>query len=205
MRAHQEVDRAADSHSQYVPTRAGDTTVESLTISHSLNMLPKFYSAKLFVLVDKMCNMVTGLSSGMILGMEHVLSRFPNSELDINLKGSKAFKNWHRGMEDLIDETAEQCRNKLQQLSQIFYEVTQNDKAVKDYMHKYVLDSFMENSGRSPKKISDTLIELSKIIEQPSPLEISDYDPSRIIKSSRNYGNPQALNSSDEKQKVDLN
>jgi len=152
-------------------------------------------------LVDKMCNMVTGLSSGMILGLEHVLSRFPNSELDINLKGSKAFKNWHRGMEDLIDETAEQCRNKLQQLSEIFYQVTQNDKAVKDYMHKYVLDSFMENSGRSPKKISDTLVELSKIIEQPSPLEVSDYDHNRIIRSSRNPGN-NALNSSDEKAKV---
>ena len=93
----------------------------------NMQMLPKFYSAKMFVLIEKLACINTGLASGMVAGLEGLFDKFPKADLNSGLRNSKQFKNWHRSMEDLIDESGDLLRGKLLELSDIIYSVTDDD------------------------------------------------------------------------------
>ena len=150
------------------------------TVYDSLHSLPRFYGAKFFVLIDKICNVFTELSAGMVQATDHTFNAFPDSELEANLKNSKAFKSWHRSMEDLIDETGENFRSKLSELSQIYGSVSSEGKEVKAHMASFISQLQLKSSGRLQKKTAEALYDLVRIIESSNILESADLEGSRM-------------------------
>ncbi len=155
------------------------------TVYDSLHALPRFYGAKFFVLIDKICNVFTELSAGMVQATDNTFSAFPDSELEANLKNSKAFKTWHRSMEDLIDETGENFRAKLSELSQIYGSVSSKGKEVKAHMSSFINQLQLKSSGRLQKKTAEALYDLARIIESSNILESADLEGSRMAKTAR--------------------
>lgn len=155
------------------------------TVYDSLHSLPRFYGAKFFVLIDKICNVFTELSAGMVQATDHTFNAFPDSELEANLKNSKAFKSWHRSMEDLIDETGENFRSKLSELSQIYGSVSSEGKEVKAHMASFISQLQLKSSGRLQKKTAEALYDLARIIESSNILESADLEGSRMAKTTR--------------------
>lgn len=155
------------------------------TVFDSLHSLPKYYGAKFFILIDKMCNVFTELAAGMVQGTDSTFNSYPESELEINLKNSKAFKSWHRSMEDLIDETGEQFRSKLSELSQIYASISSESKEVKSYMNNFIHQLHLRSSGRQQKKTAEALNDLARIIESSNILDAADLEGSRMMKTAR--------------------
>lgn len=168
-----------------------DVLKEPLSLYDSMHSLPKFHSAKLFVLLDKLSNMVTGLASGMVFTIDAVFAYFPGAQLDLALKQSKEFKNWHRSTEDLIDEVTEKLKDKLTELAECFNINQKNfgDGRPHDFVLQSLADMYTETAGRDPKRTAESLADLSKIIESSAFLEFGDFESRSIIaKSTRAIG-----------------
>lgn len=163
---------------------AYNSTVESngpkQSLHDSMQTLPKFYSAKMFILIEKLCCITTGLASGMVTGLEEIFGEFPEAELNTSLRNSKSFKTWHRSIEDLIDETGDLLKSKLLELANIMYEVTGEDMKVRDFMSKQLDKCYHEAAGRMPKKTAEALSDLSQIIMSSNILDSNDIEVSIV-------------------------
>ena len=168
-----------------------DVLKDPLNLYDSMHSLPKFHSAKLFVLLDKLSNMVTGLASGMVFTMDAVFAYFPGAQLDLALKQSKEFKLWHRSTEDLIDDITEKLKEKLAELAECFENDAKNvgDGRPQDFVLHSIADMYTETAGRDPKRTAESLADLSKIIESSAFLEFGDAESrSHMAKSTRVIG-----------------
>lgn len=167
-----------------------DVLKDPLNMYDSMQSLPRFHSAKLFVLLDKMSNLVTGLASGMVFTMDAVFAYFPGAQLGIALKQSKEYKNWHRSTEDLIDEVTEKLKDKLKELADCF-EIGGHqfgEGRPQEFVSNGIADMYTETAGRDPKRTAESLMDLSRIIESAAYLDGIDLESSRHVgtKSMRN-------------------
>lgn len=167
-----------------------DVLKDPLNMYESMHSLPRFHSAKLFVLLDKLSNLATGLASGMVFTMDAVFAYFPGAQLDIALKQSREYKNWHRSTEDLIDEITDKLKDKLKELADCFEIGGQQfgEGRPQDFVANSIADMYTETAGRDPKRTAESLMDLSRIIENAAYLEGADLESSRHVtsKSMRN-------------------
>lgn len=137
----------------------------SSPLSDSFSQLSKFYSAKLFILIDKLSNTVSGVANSMAVGLESTFTQYSDTDIELSLKQSKAFKQWHRGMEDLIDDISEQLRDKTIELADAFYLCTKNNEEVKTFSTEIIDETYLRCSGLSPRKTAESLHEIAQILE----------------------------------------
>lgn len=167
-----------------------DVLKDPLNMYDSMQSLPRFHSAKLFVLLDKLSNLATGLASGMVFTMDAVFAYFPGAQLDLALKHSKEYKNWHRSTEDLIDDVTDKLKDKLKELADCFEISGQKfgEGRPQEFVANSIADMYTETAGRDPKRTSESLMDLSRIIENAGFLEGGDLESSRHVttKSFRN-------------------
>ncbi len=112
------------------------------TIQYAIEALPNFFFGKSVELVDKAAILAVYLSFSMAQGMDAAFSgKFEEvaANVQISLKNSKEFKEWHRDMEDFLDESINASRKLLACFSDIVYRATNNDR-LREYIS--VVQSF---------------------------------------------------------------
>lgn len=112
------------------------------TIQFAVEALPNFFFGKSVELVDKAAILAVYLSFSVAQGMDAAFSgKFDEAaaNVQISLKNSKEFKEWHRDMEDFLDESINATRKLLACFSDIVYRATGNDR-LREYIS--VVQSF---------------------------------------------------------------
>ena len=98
--------------------------------------LPNYFYGKTVELIDKNVMQSAFFAYSLSQGMEAAFSgKFGESatNVQISLKNSKEFKDWHRTLEDFIDENIKQSRKLLKRFAEVVREATDNTK-LKDYI-----------------------------------------------------------------------
>ena len=143
-------------------------------IQESIERLPSFFYGKSVELIDKAAMMAVYMAFSISQGMEAAFSeKFDTSatNVQLSLKNSKEFKEWHREVEDFIDDSIKQSRKLMRRFSDVVFGVTNKDK-LKEYVS--VVQSFDFFKDRvdlafQTEKMSLTawgLKELSKLLDK---------------------------------------
>lgn len=163
---------------------SGDTTQIYPTIATAIDRLPQYFYNKSMEIVDKLALTAVYCSFSMAQGMSCTFnSKVKTSAPDvkISLKNSRAFKDWHRGLEDVIDDSLNRLKAHLAQFSDVVRESTGNTKLA-DYLK--VVQSFEYFQDRS--NVADRaegfnltswgLKEMSYLLGRSEPVESSVND-----------------------------
>lgn len=150
----------------------------------AFSKLPKFYNAKLFELIDKISYSCTTLSSSIILAFYGLFKHFPKSNLDVLLKDARAFKDWHRSLEDFVDDMNQNIRDKLVRLGEIAFEESSRNRAIKEFMSEHLKQAFDDSPSR-PVDAQRNLQEMIKIIQSNAyAIEEKDNVPQTALRST---------------------
>lgn len=112
------------------------------TIQCAVEALPNFFFGKSVELVDKAAILAVYLSFSVAQGMDAAFSgKFDETaaNVQISLKNSKEFKEWHRDMEDFLDEAINASRKLLACFADIVHRATGNER-LREYIS--VVQSF---------------------------------------------------------------
>ncbi len=119
-----------------------NSTVSPPTIKKATESLPQYFYAKTVELIDKSAMQNVYVSFALAQGMDAAFSgKFDESaaNVQISLKNSKEFKEWHRSMEDFIDDSIYKSRKLIKNFSAIIMKLTANPR-LQDYV--WMVQSF---------------------------------------------------------------
>lgn len=133
-------------------------------MSQVFGTLPRFYSSKILELMDKMCSSVSTFSVAIIYAMNGLFTQFSYANLESVLKNARTFKEWHRSLEDFVDEMNENIREKIAKLGEIAFEEGARNRQIKEFMNDHLRKMFDENSNQL-NTLQDNLKEIIKILQ----------------------------------------
>ena len=121
---------------QHEMARDGPTVKNHPPIQESIENLPNFFYGKSVELIDKTAMLSVYIAFAISQGMEAAFSdKYDTTatKVQLSLKNSKEFKEWHRTVEDFIDDTIKQSRKLMKMFSEVVYGVTNKEK-LRDYV-----------------------------------------------------------------------
>jgi DNA-binding FrmR family transcriptional regulator len=155
-------------------------------LSQVFGTLPRFYSSKILELMDKMCSSVSTFSVAIIYAMNGLFTQFSYANLESVLKNARTFKEWHRSLEDFVDEMNENIREKIAKLGEIAFEEGARNRQIKEFMNDHLRKMFDENANQL-STLQDNLKEIIKIfqnqVNRPQDEDLLNMKESKILNS----------------------
>jgi hypothetical protein len=144
-----------------------------LSIQRCLEDLPNYFYGKGVELIDKSAMQAVYFAFSIAQGMDAAFSnKFGESSanVQISLKNSKEFKEWHRGVEDFIDDVLKGTRHHLKKFASVIKSVTGNESLANQVKVLQSFDYFKDRTDLAAQMDSSNftawgLSEVSKLLD----------------------------------------
>src|SRR3990167_3544637 len=179
---HSKTSRGAGTQNHNTSEHSGFSFQIYPTIQYSLENLSNFFYGKSVELIDKAAMQAVYFAFSLAQGMDAAFSgKFDElpANVQISLKNSKEFKEWHRSVEDYLDESLMSYRKLLNKFSNIVGAATNNDR-LKEYVSVVQSFDYFQDRSNVASKIEKVnlvcwgLKEMSQLLLNHSRDELVD-------------------------------